>query len=67
MLKYPGAALPKLRIAFCQIRQNRPDEAITGCSNWTNMADLPANLLPMVHAAWRWPIPRKTTRRPSSG
>lgn len=48
LLKYPEAALPKLRIAFCQIRQNRPDEAINGLQQLTNMADLPANLLPMV-------------------
>lgn len=48
LLKYPEAALPKLRIAFCQSRQNRPDEAINGLQQLTNMADLPANLLPMV-------------------
>ncbi len=37
-------------MAFCQIRQNRPDEAIQGLQELMNRADLPANLLPMVQS-----------------
>ncbi len=48
LLKYPEAPTPKLRIAFCQIRQNRPDEAIKGLQQLVGMADLPANMLPVV-------------------
>lgn len=48
LLKYPEAPLPKLRIAFCQIRQNRPDEAIKGLKQLLDFPALPATMLPTV-------------------